>query len=77
VNKDSSSAKQAFNMLLTKYPTSQKIPEALVELGLIEQEQKNFAKAKENFTRVITDFPSSTSAAVAAKKLRILNEVPN
>jgi tol-pal system protein YbgF len=77
VNKDSSSAKQAFNTLLTKYPTSQKIPEALVELGLIEQEQKNFAKAKENFTRVITDFPSSTSAAVAAKKLRILNEVPN
>jgi TolA-binding protein len=39
-------------------------------------EAKNSAKAKEYLTRVITDYPTSKPAEVAAKKLQQLNGIP-
>ncbi|MCK9622648.1 MAG: tol-pal system protein YbgF [Methylobacter sp.] len=73
VNQDVDSARKAFNSVIENYPGSSKVPDALLKLGTIEIEQKNPAKAREYLTRVTTDFPSSTAARLAAKKLLLLD----
>jgi tol-pal system protein YbgF len=73
VNQDIDSARKAFNNVIQNYPGSSKVPDALLKLGTIEIEQKNQAKAREYLTRVTTDFPSSTAARLAAKKLLLLD----
>ncbi|MDO9424246.1 MAG: tetratricopeptide repeat protein, partial [Methylobacter sp.] len=75
VNQDVDSARKAFNDVVEKYPGSSKVPDALLKLGYIEIEQKNTVKAREYLTRVTVDFPSSTAARLAAKKLLLLDDV--
>jgi tol-pal system protein YbgF len=75
VNQDIDSARKAFNSVVENYPGSSKVPDALLKLGTIEIEQKNQAKAREYLTRVTADFPSSTAARLAAKKLLLLDDV--
>lgn len=75
VNQDIDSARKAFNGVIENYPGSSKVPDALLKLGYIEVEQKNTVKAREYLTRVTTDFPSSTAARLAAKKLLLLDDV--
>jgi tol-pal system protein YbgF len=74
VNQDIDSARKAFNSVIENYPGSSKVPDALLKLGTIEAEQKNPVKAREYLTRVTTDFPSSTAARLAAKKLLLLDD---
>lgn len=73
VNQDVDSARKAFNGVIENYPGSSKVPDALLKLGTIEIEQKNQAKAREYLSRVTKDFPSSTAARLAAKKLLLLD----
>ncbi|MGR9013331.1 MAG: tol-pal system protein YbgF [Gammaproteobacteria bacterium] len=75
VNRDVDSARKAFNDVVEKYPSSAKVPDALLKLGYIEVEQKNAVKAREYLTRVVVDFPSSTAARLAAKKLLLVDDV--
>jgi tol-pal system protein YbgF len=75
VNQDIDSARKSFNSVIENYPGSSKVPDALLKLGYIEVEQKNPAKAREYLTRVTTEFPSSTAARLAAKKLLLLDDV--
>jgi len=74
VNQDTDSARKAFNSVIENYPGSSKVPDALLKLGTIEAEQKNAVKAREYLTRVTADFPSSTAARLAAKKLLLLDD---
>lgn len=74
VNQDIESARKAFNSVVENYPGSSKVPDALLKLGTIEVEQKNPVKAREYLTRVTVDFPSSTAARLAAKKLLLLDD---
>ncbi len=74
VNQDIDSARKAFNSVIETYPGSSKVPDALLKLGYIEVEQKNAVKAREYLTRVTADFPSSTAARLAAKKLLLLDD---
>lgn len=74
VNQDTDSARKAFNSVIENYPGSSKVPDALLKLGTIEAEQKNAVKAREYLTRVTVDFPSSTAARLAAKKLLLLDD---
>ncbi|HEY8098201.1 MAG TPA: tol-pal system protein YbgF [Methylobacter sp.] len=74
VNQDMDSARKAFNSVIENYPGSSKVPDALLKLGTIEAEQKNAVKAREYLTRVTVDFPSSTAARLAAKKLLLLDD---
>ncbi len=74
VNQDMDSARKAFNSVIEKYPGSPKVPDALLKLGTIEIEQKNTVKAREYLTRVTVDFPSSTAARLATKKLLLLDD---
>lgn len=75
VNQDIESARKAFNGVIENYPESSKVPDALLKLGSIEVEQKNAVKAREYLTRVTADFPGSTAARLAAKKLLLLDDV--
>lgn len=75
VNQDIESARKAFNSVVENYPGSSKVPDALLKLGYIEVEQKNAAKAREYLTRVTTDFPGSTAARLAAKKILLLDDI--
>jgi tol-pal system protein YbgF len=74
VNQDMDSARKAFNSVIEKYQGSPKVPDALLKLGTIEIEQKNTVKAREYLTRVTVDFPSSTAARLATKKLLLLDD---
>lgn len=75
VNQDIDSARKAFNSVVENYPDSPKVPDALLKLGTIEVEQKNAVKAREYLTRVTVDFPGSTAARLAAKKLLLLEDI--
>lgn len=75
VNQDVDSARKAFSNVVEKYRGSSKAPDALLKLGYIEVEQKNTLKAREYLTRVTVDFPNSTAAHLAAKKLLSLDDV--
>lgn len=77
VKPDVDSARQAYNTVLEKYPSSTKIAEALLKLGTIEAEQKNAEKARAYLTRVTTEFPNTPAAHSAEKKLAQMSGVKN
>lgn len=72
VNMDNVSARQAFSMVVDKYPRSAKVSDALLKLGYIEMEEKNTAKARETLMRVTTEYSNTRAAALAEKKLATL-----
>lgn len=74
VNQDVESARKAFDAVVSNYPGSAKVPDALLKLGYIEMEQKNTAKARDYLTKVTVAYPDSTAAHLAAKKLLLLDE---
>jgi tol-pal system protein YbgF len=69
VKLDNDSARQAFNTVLEKYPSSTKVADALLKLGYIEADQKNVAKAREYLTRVTSEFANTPAARSAERKL--------
>ena len=77
VNQDTKSARAAFTKLLETYPNSIKVPDALLKLGYIEFEQKNWAQAREYFTTVTLNYPDTTAAHLASKKLQQLDDANN
>lgn len=74
VNQDVESARLAFSQLLQRYPNSPKVPDALLKLGYIEFDQNNIAKARDYLTQVTVNYPGTTAAHLAAKKLMQLNQ---
>lgn len=74
VNQDVELARKAFNDVIVKYPSSSKVPDALLKLGYIEVDLKNLVKAREYFTKVSVDYPDSTAARLAAKKAISLDD---
>lgn len=75
VNQNVDSARNAFTKVAENYPGSAKVPDALLKLGYIEYDLKNWAKAKEYLTRVTVEFPSSSAAHLASKKLLLIDVV--
>jgi tol-pal system protein YbgF len=75
VKQDANAAKAAFNKVIDVYPTSPKVPDALLKLGYIEIEQNNTVKARDYLTRISTDYPNSNAAYLASKKLATLADV--
>ncbi len=75
INQDIDPARKAFNSVIENYPGSAKVPDALLKLATIEIDQKNAVKAREYLTRVTVDFPGSTAARLAAKKILLLDDI--
>lgn len=69
INRDYDKARSAFNKVVSQFPNSSKVPDALLKLGYIEFDQQNIAKARDYMTRVTTNYPGTTAAHLAEKKL--------
>lgn len=74
VNQDIESAKVAFTKVVELYPTSPKVPDALLKLGYIELDQNNLAKARDYLTQVSVKYPGTTAAHLASKKILQLDQ---
>ncbi len=74
VNRDIDSARTAFAKVVKLYPKSPKVADALLKLGYIEFEQNNIAKARDYLTQVTVNYPGTTAAHLAAKKIMQLDQ---
>lgn len=63
-----------FNLLVTKYPKSEKVPEALYAMAVIyANKKKEYAKAESVYTKLAMNYPDDATAASAAyQRARIL-----
>jgi TolA-binding protein len=55
--------------VLDKYPSSNKVPDAMLKLGYTFYELKQFPQAKQVLTDLREKFPDETAARLAAKRL--------
>lgn len=56
-----------FNLLVTKYPRSDKVPEALYATAVIySNKKKEYAKAESVYTKLAMNYPDDPTAASAA-----------
>lgn len=69
INRDYDKARAAFSKVVSQFPNSTKVPDALLKLGFIELELQNSAKGRDYLTRVVTNYPGTTAAHLASKKL--------
>ncbi len=58
-----------FNKVLNGYPQSQKLPDALLKVGYAHYELGAYDKARKALNDVLTKFPGTTTAKLAAARL--------
>ncbi len=75
ISKDNKAAKQAFKKVITNYPDSSKVPDALLKLAYIEFEQGNRIKARRILMRIIDDYGDTAAARLAETKLMQMDGV--
>ena len=66
------SASAAYDRVITNYPSSSRIPTALYRLGLISEQKKDRAAARQYYNRLVTGYPRSEEASLARDKLQAL-----
>ncbi len=66
-------ASQQFTLVKDKFPQSRKAPDALLKLAIIFKTQGENEKAKGMFKTIIKDYPGSSTARLAIRRLRELN----
>lgn len=69
VERDYPKASRAFKALVTRYPTSKKVPNALLKMGYIAKWQGHPGKARSTWQRLIARYPKSMAAQVARNSL--------
>lgn len=69
VTRDFGTALAEFNKVLSLYPQSTKVPDALLKIGFILYEQKNWVDARNSLERVTREFPVSGAARLAQQRL--------
>lgn len=74
IKQDADASRQAFSYLIEKYPTSPKVPDALLKMGFLELEQNNRDKARELFNTVIQKYNGSSAANLAVNKLKQMDK---
>ena len=67
---DWASAGEQFQTLIANYPDSSKRADATLKLGITEMERSNAARAKQLWEQVVAEFPNSSSAKLAEKRLK-------
>jgi len=63
-------ASQSFLMVTTRFPTHQRATDALLKLGMVEQEKGNLDVSKRYFTQVRDRYPDSAAARIAESHLQ-------
>ena len=74
VSQNNKAARKEFKKVLSDYPNSSKVPDAILKLGYLELERRNKARARDYLTDVTVKFPGTTAAHLAAKKLEQINK---
>ncbi|MGH8477524.1 MAG: tol-pal system protein YbgF, partial [Methylococcales bacterium] len=69
VKRDFDAARSNFGQVMEKYPTSNKIPDAILKLGFIEYETANWKSAREILNSLIEQYPASNAAQLAQDRL--------
>jgi tol-pal system protein YbgF len=62
---DYSKANDALNRVVAQYPKSNKVPDAMLKLGIVNQKLGDQAKANDWFMQVIKQYPDSNAARMA------------
>jgi tol-pal system protein YbgF len=65
-------ASQAFLTITTQFPTHNKVPDALLKLGIIESERGNLEAAKGYFKEAKINHPGTAAARIAENRLQQL-----
>lgn len=74
VNRDFSSAKEAFQKLIKNFPQSAKVPDAALKLAYIESDTGQIASARQMLNDVIKRYPGSSAAKQAEKRLQKMQQ---
>ena len=74
VSRDFSRALDEFNQVLQKFPRHAKAKDALLKIGFIRYENKQWQQARASLQRVTTDYPNTTVANLAAKRLERMRQ---
>jgi tol-pal system protein YbgF len=72
VKRDYTGALASFQSLVDRYPTSPKLADGLVKIGLCQIELKRTSEAKATLQRVTREFPNSNAANIARQRLESL-----
>ncbi len=72
VKRDYNGALGSFQTLVDRYPTSPKLADGLVKIGLCQIELKRTGEAKATLQRVTREFPTSNAANIARQRLEQL-----
>ena len=70
VTQDYDNAAAAFQRVLSGFPESRKVPDALLKLGYTQIEQGNQAAGRATLQQLVTRHPDSDAAKLAAERLR-------
>ena len=65
-------AQKSFESVIKNFPTHAKVPDSLYKLGMVQKQKNNKAAAKQNFDRILKEFPQSSSASLAKTQLESL-----
>ncbi len=74
VTRNFDSALREFNTLVNAHPDSQKVTHALLKIGYIHDELGQKEKAREILTDLTNNYPQSTAAGLAAKRLERMRQ---
>ncbi|WP_019613040.1 tol-pal system protein YbgF [Psychromonas ossibalaenae] len=69
-NKKRNEARSAFLIVTEKYPDSNKRPDSLFKIGIIDEYLGDIASAEEFYKKVLKEYPSSSAAGLAGKRLK-------
>ncbi|RZV34843.1 MAG: tol-pal system protein YbgF [Chromatiales bacterium] len=63
-----------FEVVITKFPRSRKVPDALLKVGYCNYELKDWAGARSALARVQSEYPDTTAARLAGQRLSRMEE---
>jgi tol-pal system protein YbgF len=66
-------AAHAFSNIASQFPGNPKVPDALLKLGIVENEKGNPTAARKYFTDVKSRYPGSAAARIAETRLKQLS----
>ena len=67
-------ALREFEVVISRYPNSRKVPDALLKMGYCNYELKQWEDARAALERVQDDFPETTAARLAGQRLQRMEE---
>ncbi|MBF0097472.1 MAG: tol-pal system protein YbgF [Magnetococcales bacterium] len=70
VQKQHREALMAFGKVLTKWPTSSKVPPSLLKIGYAFDELGDYANARASLNKLINDYPDSSAVPQARQRLQ-------